>query len=228
MHPFPAVDFANAPFLVIWETTQACDLACRHCRAAAQPQRHPNELSTAEGERLLSETAAMGTPVFILSGGDPVKRPDLCPLIHRGKDLGLRMGTIPAATPTLTEDLVRRLKDTGLDQMALSLDFPTAALHDAFRGVPGAFARTMSAVEWAHRWELPLQINTTVCGRSAPFLAEMADLVERLGIVFWEVFFLVPVGRGEDLGGLTPEQCERAQAWAVKLVVDALRRGERP
>jgi radical SAM protein len=204
----PAVDFAVAPFLVIWETTQACDLACSHCRASAQPLRHPDELTTAEGERLLEQTAAMGTPVFILSGGDPVKRPDLYHLIRRGKQLGLRMGTIPAATELLTEDLVLQLKDTGLDQMALSLDFPRAELHDAFRGVPGAYERTMNAVEWAHRGALPLQINTTLCGQSAPHLAEMADLVERLGIVFWEVFFLVPVGRGEALGGLTPEQCE--------------------
>ena len=207
MHP-SAVDFAQAPFLVIWETTQACDLACSHCRASAQPARHPGELSTAEGERLLAQTAEMGTPVFILSGGDPVKRPDLYQLIVRGKQLGLRMGTIPAATAALTEELVRRLKDTGLDQMALSLDFPRAELHDSFRGVPGAWDKTMAAIEWAHRFELPLQINTTLCGRSAPYLEEMADLVGRLGIVFWEVFFLVPVGRGTALGGLTPTQCE--------------------
>jgi radical SAM protein len=205
----PAVDFAVAPFLVIWETSQACDLACSHCRASAQPNRHPGELTTDEGERLLADAAGMGTPVFILSGGDPVKRPDLCQLIRHGKQVGLRMGTIPAATDALTEDLVRQLKDAGLDQMALSLDFPRADLHDAFRGVPGAFAKTMAAIEWAHRCALPLQINTTLCGRSAPFLAEMAELVGRLGIVFWEVFFLVPVGRGTDLGGLTPNQCEQ-------------------
>ena len=202
------VDFAKAPFLVIWETTQACDLSCRHCRASAQPLRNADELTTEEGETLLAETAAMGTPVFILSGGDPVKRPDLFQLIAAGKRLGLRMGTIPAATARLTEDLLRQFKDVNLDQMALSLDFPDEQRHDAFRGVPGAFAKTMQAVEWAHRWEVPLQINTTLCSQSAPFLEEMADLVERLGIVFWEVFFLVGVGRGETLGGLTPDQCE--------------------
>lgn len=194
---------------MIWETTQACDLACHHCRASAQPLRDPGELTTEEGERLLGETAEMGTPVFILSGGDPVKRPDLFTLIRRGKEFGLRMGTIPAATALLTDDLVRKLADTGLDQMALSLDFPRADLHDSFRGVPGAFAKTMEAMEWAHRFGLPLQINTTLCGRSAPYFEEMADLVCTLGIVFWEVFFLVPVGRGVALGGLTPDQCER-------------------
>jgi radical SAM protein with 4Fe4S-binding SPASM domain len=118
------------------------------------------------------------------------------------------MGTIPAASAALTEDLIRRLKDSGLDQLALSVDFPTRELHDAFRGTPGAFDKTMRATDWAHRHALPLQINTAVCGRSAPFLGEMADLVERLDIVFWEVFFLVPIGRGAGLGGLTPSQCE--------------------
>jgi radical SAM protein len=206
------VDFAEAPFLVIWETTQACDLACTHCRASAQPDRHLGELTTAEGERLLGDTAAMGTPVFILSGGDPLQRPDLFHLVKAGKRVGLRMGTIPAATPALTEDVVRRLRDAGLDQMALSLDFPSAELHDGFRGVAGAFARTMEAASWAHRHGLPLQINTTVCGRSLPTLAEMARLVESLGIVFWEVFFLVPMGRGALLGGLSPEDCEAAFA----------------
>jgi radical SAM protein len=203
-----AVDFARAPFLVIWETTQACDLACIHCRAAAQPLRSPAELTTAEGVRLLKQTAEMGTPVFILSGGDPLKRPDLYSLIERGKRCGLRMGTVPAATAALDREVVRRLKQAGLDQMALSLDFPRAELHDAFRGIRGAFDKTMMAAEWATRLGLPLQINSTVCADSAPFLAEMAELVTQLGVVFWEVFFLVPVGRGETLGGLTAEQCE--------------------
>ncbi len=204
----PHVDYQTTPFLIIWETTQACDLACRHCRASAQPNHDPLELTTAEGERVLDQAAEMGTPIFILSGGDPLKRPDLYHLIRHGADRGLRMATIPAATDLLTEEVVRRLKASGLSQMALSLDFPTAKLHDAFRGVPGAYGRTMQAIEWAHRHELPLQINTTLCGESAPYLEDMVRLVNSLGIVFWEVFFLVPMGRGASLSGLTAVQCE--------------------
>jgi radical SAM protein len=204
-----AVDFAQAPFLVIWETTQACALACRHCRASARPWRDPLELTTEEGRRVVRQTAEMGTPLIVFSGGDPVSRPDLCELIAEGKDAGLRTATIPAATDALTADLVCRLKEAGLDQMALSLDFPDAARHDAFRGVPGAFEKTMHAVSWAHSVDLPLQINTTVCADTAPFLEEMAAFVQSLGIVFWEVFFLVPTGRGSGLGGLRAEECER-------------------
>jgi radical SAM protein len=203
-----SVDFSTAPFVVIWETTQACDLACAHCRAWAQPLRHPDELSTAEGFRLLAQAAEMGTPVFILSGGDPAKRPDLFDLVREGKRLGLRMGAIPAATSALTRTLVCGLKEAGLDQIALSVDYARADLHDTFRGVTGAFAKTLEAASWARQFGLPLQINTTVSASSAPYLGEMGQLVERLGAVFWEVFFLVPVGRGASLESLEARRCE--------------------
>ncbi len=202
------VDFNQAPFLVIWETTQACALVCRHCRASAQPGRDPQELTTAEGLRVVRETAGMGTPILIFSGGDPVNRPDLVDFIRAGKEAGLRTATIPAATDGLTRDLLARLKDAGIDQVAFSLDFPDAERHDAFRGVPGAWAKTMAAVDWAHALGIPLQINTTVCGDTAPALEAMAAFVQGAGIVFWEVFFLVPMGRGTLLKGLAPEQCE--------------------
>ena len=205
----PAVDFDRAPFLVIWETTQACALACRHCRASARPGRDPLELSTDEGRRLIDRTAEMGTPIIVFSGGDPLSRPDLTDLIAHAKRRGLRAATIPAATAALDREAVFRIRDAGADQMALSLDFPDAASHDAFRGVQGAFEKTMDAVGWAHLAGLPLQINTTVCGMNADRLEEMADFVGGLDIVFWEVFFLVPMGRGAALGGLSASQCER-------------------
>lgn len=205
----PAVDFDRAPFLVIWETTQACALACRHCRASARPWRDPGELTAQEGLRLVDMTADMGTPIIVFSGGDPMNRPDLLDLIAHAKRRGLRAATIPAATATLGRDDVFRIRDAGADQMALSLDFPDAASHDAFRGVDGAFDKTMQAVAWAHEAGLPLQINTTLSAMNAGRLEEMAEFVGNLDIVFWEVFFLVPMGRGAELGGLTPSQCER-------------------
>jgi radical SAM protein len=208
--PHPArVDFAVAPFLVIWETTQACALACRHCRASAEPGRDPRELRTEEAFGLIDQVAEMGTPILVFTGGDPVNRPDLFDLIRHARDRGLRAATIPAATDCLTSELVFGLKNAGCDQMALSLDFPSADRHDAFRGVPGAFDKTMKAVAWAHDAGLPLQINTTICGDTAPYFEEMAEFVETLGIVFWEVFFLVPTGRGALLTGLSADECER-------------------
>jgi radical SAM protein len=210
MHGMPRLDYNQTPFLIIWETTQACALACLHCRASARPEHDTRELTTEEGEDLLRQAKRMGTPIFILSGGDPLQRTDLYRLIRFGARLGLRMATIPAATDRLTEDVVIRLKGSGLSQMALSLDFPTANLHDEFRGVPGSYAKTMQAAGWAHRHRLPLQINTTLTAKTLPHLSAMAELVTSLGVVFWEVFFLVPTGRGASLAGLSPADCERA------------------
>jgi AdoMet-dependent heme synthase len=203
------VDFDKAPFLVIWETTQACALACRHCRASARPGRDPLELTTDEGKRLIADIVEMGTPLLVFTGGDPAGRPDLAELIRFGRSQGLRTATIPAATATLDERTVAGLKEAGLDQMALSLDFCDAGRHDGFRGVPGAYEKTLAAAAWARAAGLPLQINTTVCGETAPHLEEMAQVVDTLGAVFWEVFFLVPMGRGRDLSALTAPQCEK-------------------
>ena len=216
--PFAIPDFDEAPLLVIWETTQACGLACRHCRASAQPGRSPGELTTAEGLRLVDAVAEMGTPLLILSGGDPLNRPDLVELVRHGKARGLRVATIPAATEQLTRDRLAELRDAGLDQIAFSLDFPRSGLHDGFRLASGAFDRTMQAAGWARQLGLPLQINSTVCGETAPFLAELGHFVANLGIVFWEVFFLVPMGRGTLLGGLDADACERLYdaLWAIE------------
>jgi radical SAM protein len=206
------MDFHQAPFIVIWETTQACDLACVHCRAKAQPLPLPGELSHDEGRALLDEIANMGAKVCVLSGGDPLKRADLLDLIRHGKSGGLRMATIPAATPLLTRDVVQALKNTGLDQMALSLDASTPEAHDRFRGVPGAFQKTLEAIQWAHDAQLPLQINSVMSQHNCDEVDQLIELVQRLGVVFWEVFFLVPVGRGADIPGLSAEQYEQVFA----------------
>jgi radical SAM protein len=202
------VDFNRSPFVAIWETTRACDLACRHCRAEAIPEPQPGELNTEEGFDLLQELVTMGAPICILSGGDPAKREDLCQLVAHGSKLGMRMATIPAATSLLTRQLVSDLKDAGLAQMALSLDGPTAEVHDAFRGVEGAFECTMLGAQWAMEIQLPLQINTTFSGYNLNYFEEMTEIVGRLGAVFWEVFFLVPTGRGKEVGQMNAEQFE--------------------
>ncbi len=202
------IDFALTPFVAIWEITLSCDLACRHCRAEAINWRDPMELSTEEGYDLLDQINAMGTPIMVLSGGDPIKRDDIFDLVSYGKNLGMRMATIPAATPNLTFDIVKKLKNSGLDQMAMSLDGPEAFVHDAFRGVEGAFDITMQGVKWAHEVNLPLQINTVFSDFNFDYFDDIAQMVKDLGVVFWEVFFLVPMGRGKVLRQLTPEQYE--------------------
>ena len=208
MPSLASVDFSQTPFVAIWETTRACDLSCRHCRAEAIPDPLPGELSTKEGCQVLADLAEMGTPIKVLSGGDPAKRPDLCELVSYGSGLGMRMATIPAATPLLTRELVGSLKDAGLAQMALSLDGPNAEVHDTFRQVPGAFDITVRGAQYARDVGMPFQINTTFSNHNLDYFGEMATIVGELGAVFWEVFFLVPMGRGKELGQMSAGQFE--------------------
>jgi AdoMet-dependent heme synthase len=196
-------DFSHAPFLVIWETTQACDLACKHCRAEAVPDRHPRELSTREAKALLDRVREFGPIIFVFSGGDCLKRPDLEELVAHGAGLGLRMAATPATTPLATRDRIQDLADAGLARLAVSLDGPDAAVHDEFRQVSGSFDHGLRILDTARERGLSTQVNTVVARHNLDTLDEMAALMERLGIVFWEVFFLVPVGRAtpEDVAG---------------------------
>ena len=191
------VDFNERPFIAIWEVTQACDLACVHCRASAQPERHPEELTTAEGKQLIDQIASWKVPVFVLTGGDPIKRPDLFELISYARTVGVRVSLTPSATPLLTRDVVVRLKEAGLARLAVSMDGASAATHDSFRGLSGSFARTLDAVRWANEVGLPVQINTTFSRRNIGEIDQIVALMEQLRITLWSVFFLVPTGRGK-------------------------------
>lgn len=205
-----SIDFDQAPLLVIWETTQACALACRHCRADARPWRDERELSTEEAFRLLDDVKDMGTPVVVLSGGDPMNRPDIFELVEHGAGIGLRMCTIPAATSQLEQAHFQRFAEVGLAKVAFSIDASTAEKHDALRGVPGTFERSMQAAAWAREAGLSLQINSLACPENIDDLAAMARMVEDLGADMWELMFLIPTGRGSVLEPFTPEECERA------------------
>lgn len=202
-------DFKQRPFIVIWETTQACDLACVHCRACAQPLRSTLELSTAEGKKLIDEVAALEAPVFVLTGGDPLKRSDIFELVEYAAKQGVRISLTPSATPLLTRDAIVRLKQCGLARLAISLDGPTADIHDAFRRVQGSYDCTLQAVSWAREVDLPVQINTTITRHNLQYLDSMISLLEGLDIVLWSVFFLVPTGRGSDINLISAEEFEQ-------------------
>src|SRR6516165_8033064 len=203
------IDFNERPFIAIWEVTQACDLACVHCGASAQPERHPLELSTDEGKHLIDQIAAMQVPVFVLTGGDPIKRPDLFELIGHAREVGVRVSLTPSATPLLTRDVVIRLKEAGLARLAVSMDGASAETHDAFRGMSGSFARTLDAVRWANEVGLPVQINTTFSRRNIGEIDAIVSLMEQLRITLWSVFFLVPTGRGKLNDLLSADEFEQ-------------------
>ncbi len=202
------VDFNQAPLLLIWEVTRACALACQHCRASAEDVRDPRELSLDQGKKLIDDVAAMGAPLIIFTGGDPLQRDDLEDLVRHAVSRKLTVGTIPAATPRLTRDRIFSLRDAGVHQMALSIDGENAAKHDAFRRVEGTFAKVMEGAKWIHEAGVPLQVNSVFGAWNVNDFDAMAELVISLGIVFWEVFFLVPTGRGSKLQSCTPEEFE--------------------
>lgn len=203
-------NYAQKPFLVIWETTRACDLACIHCRASAEPDPDPDELTGTEGMRLIREVKEMGTPILVFSGGDPLKRRDLPDLIRYAKFHKLRTGAIPAVTPLLTPSKIQLLKDCGLDQIAFSLDAADAKEHDAFRKTEGVFERTVRTLRTANAVGIPVQINSLINLHNAHQLDDLIDLVTSFDIVFWEVFFLVPTGRGQEIPLMLADQFEAA------------------
>ncbi|NUB92003.1 TIGR04053 family radical SAM/SPASM domain-containing protein [Haloterrigena sp. SYSU A558-1] len=208
------LDTSDRPMVLIWELTQACGLACDHCRADARPNRHPDELSTAEGKRLLEDAAEFGDgQLVVLSGGDPLVRDDVEELIAHGDDLGLRMTITPSGTGSLTADRIRAMADAGLKRMAVSIDGASPESHDEFRGETGSFEETVRAVEDAKAAGLPVQVNTTVCRQTVGELPEIRDLLREIGAVMWSVFFLVPVGRGRILEPIDPDEADAVMAW---------------
>ena len=204
----PELDFEQTPFLVIWETTRACDLACLHCRAEARPCRSPEELSTLEAMALMNRVRSFGRPLFVLTGGDPAKRFDLVQLVEHGARIGLRMGVTPSATPLMGPELVGRLAEAGLSRLALSLDGSTPAIHDGFRGVDGSFAKTLDILEAARQAGLSTQVNTTLTRHNLGDFGALTRLMTRLDISLWSVFFLVPTGRADPRYIASPEEFE--------------------
>lgn len=201
-------DFDEKPFILIWELTQACDLACVHCRASATPSRDPLELTTAEGMAMIDQIAEMQIPVFVITGGDPLKRDDIYTLIRYAVARGVRTSITPSVTPLLTSPVIRQLKNAGIARIALSLDGAEAATHDRFRGIRGAFDRTIDAIGWCHDHELPLQINTTLSRENIHEFEAICELVTDLGALLWSVFFLVPTGRASARQSLSAEEFE--------------------
>jgi len=211
------MNFDESPMLVIWEVTQACDLACVHCRASAQSNRHPQELTTQQGCELLDDIKSFGNPLMVFTGGDPLKRPDLYELIRHSVAIGLRTNVTPSATPLLTEAAIDRFQQCGVSRMAISLDGPDAASHDDFRGIPGTFDRAMLALYHAKKIGLETQLQTTVTRRNLARLPEMAQIAADVATKMWSLFFLIVTGRALENDDLAAEEYEQVFDFMYKL-----------
>jgi radical SAM protein with 4Fe4S-binding SPASM domain len=213
--------FEASPLVVIWEVTRACDLACVHCRASAVPKRDPLELSTDEGRRLIRELRGFGHPVFVLTGGDPLLRPDLETLVAAAAEARFPVGLSPAGTPLLSHARLRRLRDVGLGSVSISLDGSCARMHDAFRRVSGSFETSLQGAGAAIALGMRLQINTTVTRHNLADLPAIAALVAGLEARRWTVFLLVPTGRATDDQQVTPAESEQVFEWLYELSLTA-------
>ena len=200
---YKTINFDTMPFIVIWEMTRSCALKCIHCRAEAINERNPHELTTEQAFSLLDEIKRFQSdsskpgPLVVLTGGDPMRRPDAYSIVEYGARLGLRMTMTPSGTQEMTPDIVRELKSRGLARLAVSLDGSNERIHDAFRRVEGSFRWTMDIIRWANEVRLPVQINTTITRHNIQDVDELCSVMESLKIVLWSVFFLVPTGRGK-------------------------------
>jgi AdoMet-dependent heme synthase len=211
------MNFDQAPMLVIWEATQACDLACVHCRASALSERNPHELTTEQGYRLLDEIRSFGEPLMVFTGGDPLKRPDLYDLIRYSVKIGLRTNVTPSATPLLTKEAIDKFKEAGVSRMAISLDGPDAQSHDDFRGVPGTFDRAMMALRHARDIGLDTQFQTTVTKRNMARLPEMAEIAKEIRTKMWSLFFLIVTGRALENDDLEAAEYEKVFEFMYEL-----------
>ncbi len=207
---FRQMRFDERPLLVFWETTKACALNCRHCRATAVPSALPGELTTVEGRHLLEQVAGFGrpSPILVMTGGDCLARPDLLELAACARDLGLVVALSPSVTPRLRPDTMRPYYEMGVRSVSVSLDGASPRVHDGIRGVPGHHQQTMAAIGWLRDLGFKVQVNTTVMRQNADELADVAALLLHQGVAIWEVFFLVGVGRGAAVSALPAAENE--------------------
>jgi radical SAM protein with 4Fe4S-binding SPASM domain len=205
---------------VAWEVTRACPLACLHCRAEAQATPDPRQLTTQEGVALLADIASMGGPtIVILTGGEPLTRPDIFDLAEFGTRQGLHMVASPDDGRLLTPETVARMKAAGIQRISFSLHYPDPDENDRFARTPGAFAAAMQGLANLRAGGLPFQINTTVTRRNADRLPLMYELVRGLEPAAWDLFFLVPTGRARMMRDdeMPPETYEQTLDWLFDL-----------
>jgi heme b synthase len=200
--------------MVAWEVTRSCNLACIHCRASAKYGPYAGELTTDEALRLVDAIAAVSKPVIILTGGEPLLRPDIFEIAAYGDNKGLRM--VLATNGTLvTEQIAGDMLKSGIKRVSISIDGMNAEMHDAFRNVAGAFAGALTGIEAMKAAGMEFQINTTITKANLDQLPGIMDLAVRLGAAAHHIFLLVPTGRGKEMSeqAISPDEYENTLNW---------------
>ena len=204
----------HTPMLIAWEVTRSCMLACKHCRAAAQRTPYPDELTTDECFALLDNIASFAKPIIILTGGEPMLRPDIYDIAKYAGELDMRVVMAPCGA-LIDDESAAKILDSGIRHISISLDGATAESHDEFRGVDGAFESSLRGIEAAKRAGLSFQVNTTITQDNLDEVEDILNLAIELGASVFNPFLLVPTGRGRELAHreISPEQYEQTLRW---------------
>ena len=217
-------NFDEKPLLVFWETTKACKLVCKHCRAEAIEKPLPDELTHEEGLRLIDQITEFGRPYphLIMTGGDVLMRKDFWELAQYAISKGIRTLVAPSVTPLLTEEKIKRMKEIGIIGMSLSLDGAKPQTHDSIRGIPGIYKRTIEVMKFVKQIGMFLQINSVVMKPTINELPDLFKIIYDNNVDAWEVFFLIPTGRaGKEL------DINKQQYWDVlNFLYDASKYGK--
>ena len=186
------------PRLIFWEVTNGCNLRCVHCRATATELSSPNDLSTPRALDIISQIADFCSPILVLSGGEPLYRPDIFQLARFATEKGIRVALGTNGT-LVTKEVARKIVDSGVRRVSISLDGADAATHDTFRGIPGAFEAAIYGLRNLKELGMSVQINTTIARHNSKQLPAVLDLAREIGADALHTFLLVPVGCGVDI-----------------------------
>src|ERR1700758_106512 len=205
----------NKPRLIFWEVTKGCNLRCIHCRATATELMSPQDLPTAKALDIISQIADFGSPILVLSGGEPLYRQDIFQLAEYATSRGLRAALATNGT-MVTKDIAQKIKDSGIKRVSISLDGADALTHDTFRGIPGAFDAAVYGMKNLQEVGMAVQINMTIAKHNAKQLPAVLDMARHLGADALHTFLLVPVGCGVDIAAeqmVAPDEYERMLNW---------------
>jgi radical SAM protein with 4Fe4S-binding SPASM domain len=203
------------PRLVFWEVTKGCNLRCVHCRATATELTSPTDLPTAKALDIIDQLAEFANPILVLSGGEPLYRTDIFQLASHASERGLRVALATNGT-LVTREIARKIVDSGVKRVSISLDGANAETHDSFRGIPGAFDAAIYGFRNLKELGMAVQINMTIARHNAKQLPAVLDMVRRIGADALHTFLLVPVGCGVDIADeqmVPPEEYEKLLNW---------------
>ena len=201
--------------LLFWETTVGCNLKCMHCRAAAEPGRSPDELTTKEALSFVDDIVSFANPILILSGGEPLYRPDILEIANYVSNQGLRVALATNGT-LVDKHMAQEIRSAGIQRVSISIDGIDAQSHDVFRGVDGAFQTALDGARHLKANGVEVQFNTTVTRHNIDSLPQIVALAEQEGAVAFHIFLLVPVGCGlevSDAQQISSEEYEEALSW---------------